>query len=548
MAIKPEKWDLETEVLVVGTGGAALTAAILAHDNGAKVAVIEKSNKVGGATAVSGGGIWVPNNHHMAEQDKSDSREDALKYCKHLTKGRAPDELIETYIDTAPEMIKYMEDHTPVELESTLWPDYHPDMDGAHKGDASRMLCPLLFNKNDLGEAKDKLRPNPTLGFPMTFNDMAKWESLSKPANIPFDVIAERMEAGFVGLGEALMGSIYKGCLDRGIDPILNTRALELIMEGDRVIGILADQGGKDWHVLASKGIILASGGFEWSDELKAQFLPGEITHPNSPPHNEGDGLKMAMAIGADLGNMSEIWGQASLQIPGEEYDGRQLNRCSMVERSLPHVIIVNKQGKRFVNEAASYNDMLKSFWILDPNTCEYVNLPAWTIFDEQYHENYAMLTFMPGDISPPWLVRTDTLEELAQKTGIDLEGLKTTAKGFNEYAKEGVDHDFQRGKSVFDQYWGDKDQKPNPNLGTIEKPPFYALPTYTGAIGTKGGPKINTKGQVVHVSGKPIPGLYAAGNVTAGVSGPAYWGGGGTIGPAMLFGYICGINAAKEK
>jgi 3-oxosteroid 1-dehydrogenase len=544
MAKKPDKWDLETEVLVVGTGGSALTAAILAHDNGAGVTVIEKSDKVGGATAVSGGGIWAPGNHHMA----SDSREDILKYCKRLTKGRAPDELIETYVDTVPEAIKYMEDNTPVELESTLWPDYHPEMEGAHQGDASRMLCPVLFNKNDLGDQINKLRPNPTLGFPMTFNDMAKWESLSKPANIPFDVIAERMEAGFCGLGEALMGSMYRGCLDRGIDPIVNTRAMEFILEEGRVIGVKAKQGDKDYYIRASKAVILASGGFEWNEDLKAQFLPGEITHPNSPPSNEGDGLKMAMALGADLGNMSEIWGQASLQIPGEEYDGIQLNRCSMVERSLPHVIIVNMKGQRFVNEAASYNDMLKSFWILDPNTCDYLNLPAWTIFDEQYHENYAMLTFMPGDDPPLWVSHADTLEKLAQKIGLDPQDLTSNIDRFNRFAEEGVDHDFQRGKSVFDQYWGDKDNKPNPNLGTIAKPPFYALPTFTGAIGTKGGPKINTKGQVMHVSGKPIPGLYAAGNVTAGVSGPAYWGGGGTIGPGMIFGYICGINAAKEK
>ncbi len=548
MSEKPAKWNLETDVLVVGTGGAALTAAISAHDKGASVTVIEKSDKVGGTTGVSGGGIWVPCNHHMAENGYEDSREDALRYCRKLAKGRAPDALIEAYLDTGPEMIQYLEDHTPLNLESTRTPDYHPEMAGGHDGTRSRMLAPTLFNKNELGESLVNLRPSHTLFLPMTFSEMYEWDALGKPANIPMELLAERMEQGLAAFGEGLIGALYKGCLDRSIDPVLNTRALELIMEREEVIGLRAEKDGKDFHIRANKAVILACGGFEWDDGLKATFLPGEITHPNSPPQNEGDGLRMAMAAGADLGNMSEIWGYTSVHIPGEEYDARPLNRCSLVERSLPHVILVNKKGKRFVNEAACYNDMHKSLWALDPNTCEYVNMPNWHLFDDQFHEKYMMFSFMPGDDPPPWLPHADTLEDLAQQVGIDPEGLAETVVRFNKFAGQGVDPDFQRGKSLFDQSSGDRLHKPNPCLGTIEKPPFYALPTHLGAIGTKGGPKTNTKGQVLHVSGKPILGLYAAGNVAAGVSGPAYWGGGGTIGPGMVFGYISGISAALEK
>jgi predicted oxidoreductase len=157
-------------------------------------------------------------------------------------------------------------------------------------------------------------------------------------------------------------------------------------------------------------------------------------------------------------------------------------------------------------------------------------------------------MTIMPGDAVPDYVERGDTVGELAQKVGIDPEGLKTTVKRFNEIAAESEDHDFQRGKSAYDKYYGDRDHKPNPSLGPLEKPPFYALPTYCGSIGTKGGPVINTNAQVLHISGKPIPGLYAAGNAAAPVSGPSYWGAGGTIGPAMTFGYLAGRHVANKK
>lgn len=546
MAEKPEKWDLETEVIVVGTGGAGLTAAILAHDTGAKVSVIERTNKVGGTTAVSGGGIWIPLNHHMEEKGYKDDREGVLKYCKTLVRDRSPNELVETFVNTGSEMLKYMEEHTPVKFEATKMPDYHMEVEGANTG---RTLGPLLFNINDLGESAPNLRRSPLINasIPMTFADLEAWEAFTKPHQIPFDVISERMEAGLLGFGESLIAALYKGCLDRGIEPILNTRARELVMKAGEVIGLRAEKEGKDCYIRASKAVILASGGFEWSDELKAAYLPGEVTHPSSPPFNEGDGLKMAMAAGALLGNMSECWGWTAVQIQGEEYEGRILSRGILPEKALPHCILVNGRGKRFVNEAASYNTMFKPLWAIEANSGEYANLPAFYIMDEQYHEKYVFLTAMPKEPYPPWVIQGDTLEELAQKAGIDPEGLKETCERFSKFAVKGIDPDFQRGKSSFDHYWGDPEQPANPSLGTIEKSPFYAIRVHVGALGTKGGPRTNTKGQVMHVSGQPIQGLFAAGNVMAGVSGPIYWGGGGTIGPAMTFGYICGKNAASE-
>jgi succinate dehydrogenase/fumarate reductase flavoprotein subunit len=329
---------------------------------------------------------------------------------------------------------------------------------------------------------------------------------------------------------------------------MLSTAAKELIVDDGRVIGLRAERDGKELMISAKKGVILASGGFEWSRELVARFLGGVITHPNSPPGNEGDGLKMAMALGADLGNMNEAWWCPSVDVPGEEYDGKQLHRGDFAIRSLPHSIIVNRKGTRFVNEAHNYNDMMKPFMSFDPVAYDRPNLPAWLVLDQQFVDKYALVTVVPGMPVPEWIVRADSLEGLAQKIGVDAKGLAQTVGRFNEQARRGVDDDFGRGSSLYDHFYGDPEQKPNPNLGTIEKGPFYALQVHLGAIGTKGGARVDTSAQVLHVRGVPIPGLYAAGNVMAGITGPGYPGAGATIGTAMTFGYIAGRAAARAS
>jgi len=538
---------METDVVAMGSGGSGLTAAITAHDEGCKVIVIEKSDKVGGTTAISGGGVWIPLNHLSIKKGHDDSRESVLVYAKNLAKGRASDDLVEKYIDTGPEMVKYLEENTPLKFEVSLMPDYHPEMKGAHKGDQSRTLGPMLFDSNELGESFTKLRRGLLPSYPLLMTETAAMGRASRASQLNPQLIAGRMQKGFVGFGGGLVGALYKGCLDRGIDPLLNTRGLELITENQKVVGLKAQKDKADIFIKTNKGVILASGGFEWNEDLKASFLPGPISHPNTPPSNEGDGLVMAMAVGAGLGNMSEPWGWTSMSVPGEEYDGRQASRNSLVERTMPHCIMVNREGKRFVNEAASYNDHFKSFWILDANTCEYVNIPAWHVFDQQYKDKYSVLGIMAGQELPDWVDRAETIEELSQKAGIDSDGLKSTVKRFNSFAVEGIDSDFYRGESVYDQYWADGDHGPNPALGTIEKPPFYAVPAYPGTLGTKGGPKTNTNAQVLNVGGEPIAGLYAAGNVMASVTGPSYWGGGSTIGPGMVFGYIAAKHVASR-
>ena len=534
-------WDIEADVVVAGSGGAGLTAAILAHDHGARVAVLERSDKIGGTTAVSGGTVWIPLNHRMAEAGAADTREAALAYCRALARGEVADELIETFVDSGHRMVRYLEEHAALRLRPTSLPDYLPELDGASRG--GRSIEAELFDTNELGEWRDRLRPAPVYSLPLTLQEtLLEYQAHIRPQDLPADLITERRARGLVGYGNALAGRLLLACRQRGIEFVFGTRARELVIEGGRVFGLRAERAGGAYRAQARGGVVLASGGFEWSEKLKAQFLPGLVPRPNSPPFNDGDALVMAAEAGAALGTMNEVWGSPAAVVPGEEYEGRQLSRLVVPERVCPHTILVNRRGQRFVNEGASYNELGKVLNEIDPNTNEYKNQPCWAVFDAQYRSRYPVLTVLPGDPDPDWLPRGETLAGLARTAGIDPEGLVAAVARWNGFVPSGRDPDFARHRSPVDF------DAPHPSMGSIEQPPYYALPVYQGALGTKGGPKTNSRGQVLDVRGRVIAGLYAAGNAMASVAGPGYGGGGNTIGLAMTWGYLCGIDAARAS
>lgn len=538
----------EFDVVVVGSGAAGLTAATLAHDHGAKVLILERTDKIGGTTAVSGGGIWVPNNHHMDEVEASDSREEALNYCKALTMGRAEDGLIETFVDTAPVMLRYLEEHTPLQFTPLTTPDYHPEESGAKL--RGRSVEPEPMAMGTLGAWSAKLRPPSMMSFSLTLQEAFQtYQAFYRPWDVPQDLLVERMEKGIVTLGQALVVGLLRGVLDRGISIRLNARAQDLLVRNGRVasLRLRGDGVGEGEEIQARRAIILASGGFEWSEAFKAKFLTGTVTAPNSPPFNEGDGLKMAMSVGSDLANMGEVWNYPSIFIPGESYEGRPLSRGIKAERSAPHIIWVNASGRRFVNEAGNYNSIGKAFHEMASSSPTYRNLPAWAVFDQQYRSRYMVGTLTPDDPDPEWLPRAGSLRELAVKIEVDPDGLEETVARWNAFVRERHDRDFGRGESAFDRYQGDH-RAPHPNLGTVEEPSFYALPLQPGALGTKGGPRTNRQSQVVDVHGEPIPGLYAAGNVAASITGPSYYGVGSTLGPILTWAYIAGIAAASSR
>jgi 3-oxosteroid 1-dehydrogenase len=530
-------WDHEVDVVVLGSGAAALTAALTAASNGASVAVYEKAATVGGTTAVSGGVVWIP--AHDRSPDGELSVADALSYLRAQSLGSMDDALVETFVRTGPAMLDFVEAHSGLQFEiATGFPDYKPELPGGQPG-GGRSLTASPFDRNDLGQWRDRITV-----FPQDWS------------NVGFDAETRaRLHAGadenadLCVAGTALIAGLLKGLLDAGVTPQTNARAVELIAEDGEIVGVRISSDGRALAVRARLGVILGTGGFEWDPLLTNAFLRGPMHGAVSPPNNTGDGLRMAMAHGADLANMGEAWWVPIVQIPGDTIDGQPRSRSVRLERTRPRSIIVNRAGKRFVNEACDYNSMAGAFHYLDPRD-GYINDPAWIVFDSQHLKRYGFLGVDPDGPVPDWFCESTDLGELAEKTGIAIDGLTRTIANWNDNVEGGSDPDFGRGSSAYDGYWGDERATTlaGKTLGPVDTAPFYAVPVSVGAMGTKGGPRTDRDGRILHVNGAPIPGLFAAGNAMGGVTGRAYGGAGGTIGPAMVFGYRAGVAAATGK
>jgi succinate dehydrogenase/fumarate reductase flavoprotein subunit len=537
-----------TDVVVLGSGAAGLTAALAAHGHGATVRVFEKGEKLGGTTAWSGGMLWIPNNHHEAAANVADSHEEARTYLESLSHGLIDPILADAYLATGPEMVLWLEDNTPVRFQSVLeFPDYHPEHPGGKPGGGRSLECPL-FPFDDLGPDKDRVIVGYDYGTaPITMEESTLGRAI--PIDVPPEEIRRRAERDERGCGQALIGHLFKACLERGIDIATEHRATELIVEGGSVTGVRIDGPDGPFDVAAPGGVILATGGFEWNDELVKAFLRGPMTSPVSVPTNEGDGLTMCMRIGAALGNMREAWWMPAVEIPGDRGDGRAHQHLFASERARPRSIMVNRAGRRFTNEAANYNAFGAAFHEQDVARFDYPNLPCWFIFDQTHLDRYGFIGTPPGAPVANWVRQGATLAALAEQLGIDAEGLETSVARWNTQVADGHDPDFHRGESAHDTWWGDPGVKgtPEATLGPVERGPFYAVEVRSGALGTKGGPRTDGVARVLNVDGQVIAGLYAAGNVMASAMGMTYGGAGGTIGPGMVFGYLSGRDAAAR-
>jgi succinate dehydrogenase/fumarate reductase flavoprotein subunit len=531
-------WDHETDVVVLGSGGAGLTAALSAVVDGAAVEVYEKAATVGGTTAVSGGIVWIPAHGRAAGGELSVA--DALAYLRAQSLGFMDDDLVETFVRTGPVLLDFVEAHSDLRFEvAEGFPDYKPELPGGRPA-GGRSLNAKPFDLAKLGDWRDRIT-----SFPADFSNVGiDAETRARIHASVDETLAEPCVAG-----TALVAGLLKGLLDAGVVPHTNARAVELIADAGHIAGVRLVRDGADVLVGARRGVILASGGFEWDPALVEAFLRGPMRGPVSPPNNTGDGLRMAMAHGADLANMGEAWWVPIVQIPGDTIDGHPRSRSVRLERTRPRSIIVNRAGKRFVNEAGEYNSMAGPFQYLDPKG-GYVNDPAWIVFDSLHLKKYGFLGVEPDGPAPDWFNKSADLVELQEKTGIAADGLARTLDAWNHHVADEVDPDFGRGSSVYDGYWGDQSagRPALQTLGPIDTAPYYAVPVSIGAMGTKGGPRTDRDGRVLHVSGRPIPGLFAAGNAMAGATGKAYGGAGGTIGPAMVFGLRAGHAAATGE
>lgn len=532
----------DCDVLVLGSGAAGMTAALAAHEAGATVRLLERADHVGGTSAISGGVIWVANNPRMQAAGMADSREEALAYFRALDHGDLVDDTLEAFVDKGPEALAFLEgiDALKVALLDG-YPDYYLDRPGA-KPDGGRALDHDLFALTELGDWAARIlaiaEPKPMM---LRETPLGGGSGIVAP-----EELARRMAAQERGFGQAMVGRMLKACLARGIEPELGVEVVGLIREDERITGVRLGDG---TTIAARLGVVVATGGFEWDGELRQAFLRGPVTAPASPPTAAGTGLKLAMAAGAKLGNMTQAWWAPTLASPERKWaNGEQRAEPVLIERTVPHSLLVNRAGQRFCNEAANYSALAGAFHAFDPQSYDYLNIPAWLVFDAQYAARYPLGTRLPPAPIPDWVPRADSLAGLATQIGVDPAMLEATVERFNRHARAGHDPDFQRGTSAYDHFYGDRSRNGTAvTLGPVDQAPFYAARIEMGLLGTNGGPRTDAAARILGHDNAPIPGLYGAGNAIACPTGGIYAGAGGTLGPALTFGYIAGRSAARR-
>jgi len=544
-------WNEEYDVVVVGSGGGGLVAAITASNHGLKPIIIEKGKVWGGATALSGGGVWVPNNHVSKKAGLKDSEQDGLTYMKEVIEDRGPgstNERKRAYVQNGHKMVKFLEDLGMKWVPGIKYPDYYPEKPG---GKVGRSVEGKIFDARLLGEYENTIRTG-EIKAPLPLYS-GKVASLPKAFTNVRDLstVLGMFINGFIykirghhaiSIGGGLVGRLLKIALDLNVPLKLETPLKDLIVEDGKIVGVQVEKDGKPFYI-KSKAVVLAGGGFERNPELRKKYHNIGADWTSSSPDNTGDMLFIAEKHQLDTALLDDAWwGPATI-------DGKGHRKFLVYERSMPHSIIVDQTGVRYFNESESYTDAGHA--ILDRHEENGKAIHSWMIMESSHRNRYLFGDMLPKRtpdeaIESGFLIKADTIEELAKKCKINYQGLKSTISRFNRFVDKGIDEDFNRGNSVYDNYYGDPTYKKNPNLGSIEKAPFYACKIYPGDLGTKGGIVANEHGQALR-NGAPIDGLYATGNCSASVMGRVYPGPGSAIGSTTVFGYIS-ANHIKEN
>jgi len=563
------EWDRTVDVLVMGSGAAGMAAALRAHDLGQSVLLVEKSELYGGNSAMSGGVCWVANNPGMAKEGIPDSDEDGFRYLKHITKGEVPDDRLWLYVRESKRVLQYLHDRTHVRyVPLAKYTDYYPEAPGGRPG--GRSMDPLPFDGAKLREDLIRLRkPHPQSQILGKFGITAK--EAQAAIGVGFKTMLFMAWQMFLYMlrhfkrkrwgrdtklcaGNSLMGRLLLSLKERKVPMWLNTSVEELLFEDGRVVGAVLQREGETLRVKAERGLVLAAGGFSRNLEMRLQYQRHPITTEwtAGAPSNTGDAIRMGRDAGGALALMDEAWWTPVSLVPKSPFSW-----VLVVEKSLPHGLFVNQDGKRFTNEAAPYIDVVNGMYddVAKTGAAE----PRWFhIFDATYRKSSIAGPVAPGKVMPDkqvprryrdgnFLYKADTLEELCEQLGIPAATTKASIARFNAYAVKGEDPDYNRGWSAQDRYYGDPSVKPNCSLGPVETGPFYAVQIYPGDLGTKGGLVTDERSRVLAEDGQPIPGLYAAGNTAASVMGRSYPGAGGTIGPALTFAFLAAEDAARQ-
>ncbi len=529
------------DLVVLGSGAAGLAAALRAAVAGASVVVLEKSIWIGGTTAMSGGCIWIPDNPLMKAAGLADSFDDALAYlCAVAPPGWAEVEepAWRAFLAHGPAMLSHLLAHTPLVLGLGGEPDPYLEATGARRRGRNVSPRPLRFR--DLGTWATRIRPSP-MPYRLTYDEITDTHLLARPSQA-FTRFGPRLLWRTVtdrrAMGQALVGGLLSGCLRHGALVVADARALSLQRTGDRVDGVTVRYGGREHLVRARRGIVIATGGFEWDPALMAVHHPGPHAWTASPETNTGDGHRMAAAVGARLERMDQALVMGTRPIT---YQG-QPHAMPAADYTLPHSMIVDARGRRFVNEVQLNIGL--GVDARDPVTGIRMHAPAWRIYDGRYARLYPHA--LPKG---PERVKAPSLRALAARIGVDPVGLEAEAARMSRFAREGHDEDFGRGSFGWDPGRnGDPRVRPNSCLGTIEEPPFFAFPLPVAFLGTKGGPRTDVSGRVIGQDGAPIAGLFCAGLAMANAFGSKAVGAGTTLGPCLTWGYICAGTALHDE
>ena len=544
------------DVIVVGSGGGALTAAITARSNGLETLVLEKTAKIGGTTSLSGGLLWIPNNPVMREQGVADSFDAASKYLDALVDGADPASFKvrrDAYVRQGSRMIDLLRSHGMPFDPCAGYPDYYMDLPGAALG---RPLEPRPFDTNRLGPWRGRLRPQTLLPRFLKirtseFTDVSLARrsvkgalALSRVASR--SAIAAARGASLVVGGEALVAQLLAIAVELGVDIRTDSPMVDLWQEDGRVVGVTAEQAGTLTRIRAPRGVIFAAGGYAHNNEMRAAYArqPSSSAWTKANEGETGEALQVAMRAGAATYRIEEFWFSPMSRMP----NGAMIPHNT--DRTKPHSIIVDDNGNRFVSEAANYNEIGQRIYAHAKNAPA---IPSWLVFDSNHRRKYPFFTAPPRRMPPDWIEsgyikKADTLAELGRVCNIDAGRLVQTVERFNEMVRAGHDDDFGRGDNAYELYLGDPGNKPNPTLGEVARAPFYAVALYPGDLGSCGGLVTDEDARVLRDDGTAIDGLYAAGNITAPIAAGKYWGAGASIGASMTFGFVAAERAATRE
>jgi 3-oxosteroid 1-dehydrogenase len=538
------------DLVVVGSGGGGLAAALTAAAAGASVVVLEKTDLIGGSTAMSGGVLWIPNSQPAERAGAQDSFDDGMRYFESVVgdAGVASNTARRTaFLRQGRELLDFLAGEGLTFEFCNGYSDYYDDRPGGKA--RGRVLKAPMLPSGELGTWYPKLRQFGGWALPVNTDEfhaltLAKrtWEGRFTALRLGTRVLRERLtRQRLLCRGAAVQGRMLLAALRRKVPIWTDSPVESFVLEGGRVRGVVIRRAnGEQTEVRAKSGVVVDPGGFARNAEMRKRFHP----QPSLPawtavnPGDTGEILERAMALGAATDMLDEaIWIPISVTPDGQI--GGFHNPHDMAK---PFCIMVDSTGQRFVNEAASYMEVGQAMYRRGA-------VPAWAIIESRHRRYYPWGAALAGRTPPEWqqsgyMRSAQTIPELARACGIDADGLAGTISRFNTYARQGRDEQFARGARAYDRYYGDSSHGPNPGLGAIEKPPFYAVQIYPGDVGTFGGLMTDEHGCVLRGDGSRIEGLYATGNCTASVMGRTYPGAGASIAASFIFGYSAVKNA----